>query len=137
MSLFGRAYGYHHVAVLTSRGGCRVSKHTLFLLNPGFFDGEEGPYFCPHNAAMEGLLTYVPGLEANLDVRRVEFERPRPDIIALLGEENQNAPVLVIDETKEPPPGAEISAATGRAFIVGEISISQYLHINLGTPKPH
>ncbi len=114
-----------------------MGKHTLFLLKPGFFDGEEGPFFCPHNAAMEGLLKYEPDLVTKLDVSRVEFKRPRPGIIKLLGKENQNAPVLVIDETQEVPAEAQVSAETGRAFIVGEIEISKFLHKNLGTLKPH
>jgi hypothetical protein len=114
-----------------------MRKHTLFLLHPGFFDGEDGPFFCPHNAAMEGLLKYEPTLESKLDVQRVEFQRPRQEIIKVLGEENQNLPVLVLDETQEAPIEAQISAETGRAFIVGEIAISNYLHKNLSTFKPH
>jgi hypothetical protein len=112
-------------------------KDVLFLLNPGFFDGDDGPFFCPHNAALEGLLKYVPDLETILDVRRVDFSRPRPDIVELLGEENQAAPVLVIDVTREAPAGAQVSATTGRAFIVGEIAISEYLHRSFGVMKPH
>lgn len=114
-----------------------MSKHTLFLLNPAFYDGEDGPFFCPHNAAMEGLLIYAPKLQTELDVRRVDFKRPRPGIVALLGEEHQNVPVLVIDETENIPPEAQVSALAGRAFIVGEIEISRFLHRTLGTVKPH
>lgn len=114
-----------------------MGKYILFLLNPGFFDGEDGPFFCPHNAAMEGLLKYEPELETKLDVRRVDFKRPRPDIIKLLGEENQNAPVLVIDEIQDTPVEVQVSTETGRAFIVGETKISNFLHKNLGTLKPH
>ena len=40
-----------------------MSKHILFILTPGFYDGEEGPFFCPHSAAMEGLLKYIPELQ--------------------------------------------------------------------------
>lgn len=71
-----------------------MSKYILFLLKPDFFDGEDGPFFCPHNAAVEGLLKYAPELETKLDIRRVEFQRPKPDIIAILGEENQNRQCL-------------------------------------------
>jgi len=114
-----------------------MGKHTLFLLNPGFFDGEDGPFFCPHNAAIEGLLKYEPELETKLDVRKVDFQRPRSDIVKLLGEKNQFTPVLVIDETQEIPANAQISAETGRAFFLGEIAISKFLHEDLGTFKPH
>jgi len=114
-----------------------MSKHTLFLLKPGFYDGEEGPFFCPHNAAMEGLLKYVPELESKLDVRRIDFQRPRPEVVALLGEENQGSPVLVVNEAMETPPEARVSETTGRAFFLGEIEISKFLHRDLGILKPH
>jgi hypothetical protein len=114
-----------------------MGKHILFLINPGFFDGEDGPFFCPHSAAMEGLLKYVPELETKLDICRVDFEKPRTEIIKLLGEENQNTPVLIFDETQETPIEAQVSATTGRAFILGEIGISKFLHNDLGTIKPH
>ena len=114
-----------------------MSKHILFLLKPSFYDGEEGPFYCPHSAAMEGLLKYVPDLESKLDVRRIDFQRPRPDIVKLLGEENQGTPVLILDETIEAPPEAQISETTGRAFFLGEIEISRFLHRELGVIKPH
>ena len=114
-----------------------MSKHILFLLNPNFYDGEDGPFFCPHSAAMEGLLKYVPDLESKINVRRIEFKRPRPAVIELLGEENQGTPVLIIDETIDTPSEAQVSASTGRAFIMGEIEISKFLHQNLGIIKPH
>jgi hypothetical protein len=114
-----------------------MGKHTLFLLNPGFFDGKEGPFFCPHNAAVEGLLQYVPELNEKLDIHRVDFKRPRTEIIQLLGDENQFTPVLVLDGAQPVPPGAQVSETTGRAFFLGEIEIGNFLHQDLGTPKPH
>jgi hypothetical protein len=114
-----------------------MGKHTLFLLSPGFFDGEDGPFFCPHSAALEGLLQYAPELERVLEIRRVDFKRPRPDVVDLLGEENQNTPVLIIAENQKVPAQAQVSAETGRAFILGEIAISNFLHNAVGTVKPH
>jgi len=114
-----------------------MSKHILFLLKPNFYDGEEGPFFCPHSAAMEGLLKYVPDLESKLEVRRIDFQRPRPEVIKLLGEENQGTPVLVLDEGVEDPQDAQVSKSTGRAFFLGEIEISKFLHRELGIIKPH
>jgi len=114
-----------------------MSKHTLFILKPGFYDGKEGPFFCPHSAAMEGLLKYIPELETKLNIKRIDFQRPRLDIIALLGEENQATPVLIVDEAMEAPSEARVSATTGRAFFLGEIEISKFLHRDLGILKPH
>ena len=114
-----------------------MSKHILFLLTPGFYDGEEGPFFCPHSAAIEGLLKYVPDLESKIDVNRIEFKRPRPAIIELLGEENQFTPVLILAEGTEAPAEAQVSTSTGRAFFLGEIDISKFLHREFGIMKPH
>jgi len=114
-----------------------MAKHILFLLKPGFYDGDEGPFFCPHSASMEGLLKYAPEIEKAIDVRRIDFQRPRLEIVDLLGEENQGTPVLVIDENREAIPDVQVSVKTGRAFIVGEIEISKFLHRDLGVIKPH
>ena len=114
-----------------------MNKHILFILTPGFQDGDDGPFFCPHSAAMEGLLKYVPELNTKLDVRRVEFQRPRKEIIEFLGEENQFTPVLILAEGTTPPAEAQVSDETGRAFILGEIEISQFLHKDMGIMKPH
>ena len=114
-----------------------MGKHTLFLLNPGFFDGDDGPFFCQHNAAVEGLLKYEPSLKTKLDIHYVDFDKPRSEIVKLLGEENQFTPVVVIDEAQEPPAGAQVSASTGRAFFLGEMDIGNFFHKEFGTPKPH
>ena len=114
-----------------------MGKHKLFLLKPGFYDGEEGPFFCPHSAALEGLLTYVPEIHTKVDVKRIDFARPRQEIIDLLGEENQFTPVLIVDEDSKSEPKAQLSATTGRSFFLGEIEISKFLHRDLGIIKPH
>jgi len=114
-----------------------MSKHILFILNPGFQDGDDGPFFCPHSAALEGLLKYVPELNTTLDVRRIEFQRPRKEVIELLGEENQSTPVLILAKGTPPPAEAQVSAETGRAFIQDEIEISNFLHKEFGFMKPH
>ena len=114
-----------------------MSKHILILLKPGFYDGNEGPFFCPHSAALEGLLTYLPEIQSKVDVRRIDFPRPRQEIIDLLGEENQYTPVLIVDEDSKTDHQAQVSAATGRSFFLGEIEISKFLHRDLGIIKPH
>jgi len=114
-----------------------MSKHILFILNPGFQDGDDGPFFCPHSAAMEGLLKYAPDLNSKLDVRRIDFQRPRKEVIELLGGKNQFTPVLILKEGMMPPVEAQVSAETGRAFILGEIEISKFLHKELDIMKPH
>lgn len=72
----------------------------LFLLKPDFTDSntdnEEKLYYCPHCALVEGVIKYYPQLEEMIEVHRVDFKRPRPAIIEIIGEENQSCPVLVI-----------------------------------------
>jgi hypothetical protein len=114
-----------------------MNRHTLFLMTPGFPDGDDGPFFCPHSAAMEGFLKYVPQLESHLNVRRIDFARPRPAIVELLGEEHQGTPVLVLAEDHDPAEDVQVSEQTGRAFILGEMDISRFLSRELGIMKPH
>lgn len=114
-----------------------MNKDVLFLLEPGFFDGEEGPYFCPHTAAMEGLIKWVPEIEEHVEVRRIAFQRPRPEVVRLLGKENQGTPVLVLGEGREVPGEALVSESTGRAYLLGEMAIGRFLARDMGIMKPH
>jgi hypothetical protein len=110
----------------------------LFLLKPSFVDPKAGPgdWFCVHCAMLEGLLLQHPDMAAQLDVHRIDFERPRPAVIAELGEAHQVCPVLVL------PPGwqgptAGGREANGRTFFVGDHDIAVFLATWAGTPKPH
>lgn len=112
-------------------------QHTLFLLQPGFYDGTEGPFYCPYCASLEGLIGGVPEIERAISVKRIEFVRPRKEIIPLIGEEHQSCPVLVLGEGAEIPTEAAISSETGRAFIDDWIKIGSYLATTLGIVRPH
>jgi len=75
----------------------------LFLIKPDFKDinrGDENKYFCPHCASLEGLLSFYPQLRNELEVHYVDFIRPRPAIVELIGQANQSCPVLVLDDGK-------------------------------------
>ena len=74
---------------------------TLFLLKADFKDlnrGDDKRYFCPDCVMIEGLLSYYPRLTKELDVKYVNFARPRQALVDLLGEENQSCPVLVLED---------------------------------------
>ena len=73
-------------------------KDTLFLLTPGFRDGDGAPYYCPFCTIFEGLIHLYPSLASEIDVRRVAFAKPRSKIVALLGADHQSCPVLVLGE---------------------------------------
>ncbi|BBE17639.1 hypothetical protein AQPE_1796 [Aquipluma nitroreducens] len=72
----------------------------LFLLKADFQDASRADgkrYFCPDCVMIEGLLSYYPRLLNELEVKYVNFARPRPALVDLLGEENQSCPVLVLE----------------------------------------
>ena len=73
----------------------------LFLLKPDFQDinrKADVKYFCPPCALIEGVLSFYPRLRNELEITYVDFVRPRPAIIELIGEANQSCPVLVLDD---------------------------------------
>ena len=114
-----------------------MAKHILFLLKSGFNDGDKGPFFCPECAEVEGFLKYAPNVESQLDVRRIDFPRPRKPIIELLGEANQGCPVLVIEGGSDLPAEAKKSEETGKAFIAGGMQICEFLGRTFSTVRPH
>lgn len=108
-------------------------KDILFLLAPGFTDNGTGPYYCGDSAPVEGLLSFFPSLRDDVDVRYIEAPRPRQAIVALIGNANQSAPVLVLGE------GRTLADATiapreyeGRRFIDNEGEIRRYLSSEYG-----
>ena len=73
----------------------------LFLLSPGFTDSardtEGKEYYCPDCAFLEGVLACCPELRTYLDIRYISYPRPRPAIVALVGEAHQGCQTLVLD----------------------------------------
>lgn len=113
-------------------------KDTLFLLTPGFHDGDGAPYYCPYCTIFEGLLHLYPQLASKLDVRRVAFARPRSEIVALLGAEHQSCPVLVVQHPVEEPPGSSPMKTVGNLHFFDEPEdIGNYLSRTYGIPRPH
>ena len=69
----------------------------LFLINPDWRDDLGGPWFCPAGAFVEGVLAFYPALTDQLEITRLDFPRPRPPVIDLVGEDHQSCPILVLD----------------------------------------
>ncbi len=114
-----------------------MARHTLFLLNP-WSEGEgKGPYYCPDCGVVEGFFHYSPEIREKIDIKYVDFPRPRDAVVALLGTENQSCPVLVLDETATPPQGAKQSLTTGRKFIDNGREICEFLAATFGGVHPH
>ncbi|MBN3791146.1 DUF3088 domain-containing protein [Burkholderia sp. Ac-20353] len=108
-------------------------KDTLFILRPGFFKDSEGPFYCGDSVSVEGLLSFYPQLRDAVNVEYVDAPRPREPIVALIGEGNQSAPVLVLGEKQTPKDGAiGLREHNGRRFIDSPADIRQYLSSQYG-----
>ncbi len=73
----------------------------LFLLKPNFSDlerdQENKKYYCPDCAFMEGVLSYFPELREKLDIRYIDYPKPRKEIVELVGDAHQDCPNLILD----------------------------------------
>lgn len=114
-----------------------MGKHRLFMLNPWVEEDGQGPYYCPDCGVVEGFLTYSPGIRDEIEIIAVDFPRPRPEIVKDLGLENQDSPVLVLDEAAQAPEGARQSLSTGKMFIDDAIQICNFLGEQFNAVKPH
>ena len=113
----------------------------LFLLSPGFADANAGPggFYCPPCATVSGLLGYYPYLRAAVEVREVDFPRPRAEVVELLGgPDHSGCPVLVLDDTSTVPDGVKVHVAkTGKRYVDGATDIGTYLAARHGASRPH
>lgn len=115
-----------------------MGRDLLFLLKEDFVDGAGAPYFCPDCAQITGVLSYFPKLRHHLDIRYVDFARPRKEIVSLLGEQHQGCPVLILDQ----PPGMDALAymtgqVGGKSFVSGAKAIASYWSYKYGVSRPH
>lgn len=104
-----------------------MKQDQLFLLKPDF--QEQGKtYYCPGCAETLGILEYYPALKKEIEIHYVDITRPRPAIIALIGEANQSCPVLILkDVPKDLPPQVKVQQANGHAFVAAAREIGTYL----------
>ena len=77
-----------------------MSRDRLFLLESEFADSElpGRSFYCKDCITIEGLLAAFPDRASRLEVVRVAYPRPRPEVIAAIGEANQNLPALAFAE---------------------------------------
>ena len=113
-------------------------KDLLFLLTPGFNDGDGAPYYCPACLIFEGFLRLYPDLASQIEVRRVAFPRPRAEMVERLGELHQSCPVLILGHPLlKPSDNHGIKTVGGHHFISDPHAIGEYLSITYGIPRPH
>jgi hypothetical protein len=111
-----------------------MQRDTLFLLAAPFED-HGAQWFCRHCAQLEGALLANPHWSELIDVHRVAFPRPRAEVIALVGEQNQGLPKLVLPEGAPIP--ADAKTHNGRGFLDDPTEIAAYLAVTYGGAGPH
>ncbi len=114
-----------------------MKQDRLYLIRPGFFHEERGPFYCPGCAEALGLLEHYPFLKERVSLHYVDFARPRSELVTLLGEENQSCPVLILSRNSEElplPPG--LRRANGFAFVEGAREIGEFFALVHGSGSP-
>lgn len=112
-------------------------KDQLYLLKPDFMDQGTGPFFCPGCAMVAGMLSFYPLLLDKLDIHYIDFQRPRQEIVSLLGADNQGMPKLIVGNDEAIPEGIKVDTANRRKFISGNVEICTYLGKKYGCGIPH
>ncbi len=114
-----------------------MSRDRVFLIEPGFEDPNRPGtrYFCPHCNQIEGVLASNPALAERIEVVRLPFPRPRGPVVALLGEENQGLPVLVLGDDAPIPDDAQRHG--DQRFVSNTARILTLLAERHGAPFPH
>jgi hypothetical protein len=114
----------------------------LFLLKPGFTDSardSEGKrYYCPDCAFLEGVLGCCPDLRTRLDIRYVDFPRPRREIVQLVGDAHQGCPNLILDPANHRfVDASRFHKAGDRLHATDTRVIVEYLAARYGVLVPH
>jgi hypothetical protein len=114
-----------------------MGKPILFMLTPWIEGNDQGPFYCPDCALVEGFFVYSPKVKDQVEVISVDFQRPRKKVVDSLGMENQSCPVLVLEDGAALPKGAQKSFSTGRVFIDDPNLICRYLGERFKAILPH
>ena len=115
-------------------------RDTLFLLPPGFADNSRREY-CPECAEIWGVLSYYPAIQQSVDMIYQPIAKPRLDLVALLGDKNQNCPTLVLAPDSPGVGSPEfancgIMTRRGERFINNARDIGRYWSQRYGTAVP-
>jgi hypothetical protein len=114
----------------------RMMMDHLFLLDPQVHEVDGYRRFCIECAQVTGYLTYYPEIFEKISIQTVSPVRPRKEIIDILGEDNQLAPVLILDEASQLPESIEVKRYNGIRFIDDEEQILWYLGLTYGGGLP-
>ncbi|HEY5952106.1 MAG TPA: DUF3088 family protein [Kofleriaceae bacterium] len=111
-------------------------KDKLFVLRPSF-DDKGVSYFCPFSAQVIGFLTYYPRVRDSVELVEIDFAKPRQQLVDLIGERHQAAPMLVLAGEPVSVPDVKIGEANSRKFVEKTIEILRYLAATRSVPAPH
>lgn len=75
-------------------------KLKLFVLKMPFEDSPGKMRICSHCALIEGALSVNTHWENMVEVCRIEFPKPRKELVNILGEDNQWLPVLILENNE-------------------------------------
>ena len=112
-----------------------MTRDTLFLLPPGFADNDRREY-CPECAEIWGLLSYYPAIKESVEIIYQPIAKPRADIVAMLGDKNQNCPTLVLSADSPSFDHCGIMQKNGHRFINNARDIGRYYAQRFGTAVP-
>lgn len=107
----------------------------LYVLDAPFEDGPDGPWFCFDCAAVEGAMLASPEWEAEIEVHTLDYPRSRKEIVAVLGEDAQDLPALVLAEGAETD--EDVKEANGERYLTDPKAITRYLAKRHGGAAPH
>ncbi|WP_428985298.1 DUF3088 family protein [Shewanella corallii] len=109
----------------------------LYLLKRDFLDGDSR-YFCPYCLRIEGLMAMFPEIRHSIEVRYVDFAKPRGELPDFLGEANQSCPNLVLtDGDRYGSEKYSVMAPTGTRHIDSTDNIIAYFIERFGLPQMH
>ena len=102
------------------------NKPVLYLFKTNFTDSKHKDklFFCPYCTQVEGMMSLFPIIRQEIEIRYVNFEKPRGALNTLCGEANQSCPQLVFINSDD-----EISSAYSVAGIAKVKRIDQTLNI--------
>lgn len=114
-----------------------MPKDRLYLLNAPFGDpaypGRE--FYCEHCILMEGVIATHPALAGRIEIHRIDWQRPRPELVGLLGSANQSCPVLILSDSGE---GCDSVQSAGEVFFINDKdAILRALARRHGLPEAH
>lgn len=112
-----------------------TGKDILFLLTGSWVTEAGEERLCPEACLVEGALLLNPHWAEAVTIIRVDYPRPRPAIVDLLDEDNQNAPTLILtaDREAKEPVEAEIN---GRRIYTDPKAICRQLASSYGGSAP-